>query len=205
LWVVIWLAVALASLIVILTAILSIPFEIHSHIEVYEKPEFRIRLKWLFGLFKKDIRAKKELPKKKEAPKKKEKEKLGEGRKWLWAASRIIRIKGIPSELLHLVKGILNSFKIKVLRVDFKVGLDDPADTAFLVGIINASRLFWKPSFTHEIDIRPDYEGEVFLEGYTHLTVRVLPIQIVVSVLSFLFSWSTLKAMRILVVTKWKK
>ena len=194
-WVVIWLAVALASLI----AILSIPFDILCHIEVYEKPKFRIRLKWLFGLLKKDIRAKKK------PTKKKKKQKLGEGRKWLWAAFRIIRIKGMFKELRRLVKAILNSFKIRKLQVNFKVGLDDPADTAFLVGIINASRLFWKPSFPHEIDIRADYEGQVFLEGYTHLTVRVLPIQIVVSVLRFLFSWSTMKAMRILVVAKWKK
>ena len=194
-WVVIWLAVALASLI----AILSIPFEIHSHIEVYEKPKFRIRLTWLFGLLKKDIRAKKK------PAKKKEKEKPGEGRKWLWAAFRIIRTKGMLKELRRLVKRILNSLKIRELRVNFKVGLDDPADTAFLVGIINFSRVFWKPSFPHEIDIQADYEGQVFLEGYTHLTVRVLPIQIVVSLLRFLFSWSSIKAMRILVVTKWKK
>ena len=194
-WAVIWLVVALASLI----AILSIPFDILCHIEVYEKPKFRIRLKWLFGLLKKDIRAKKK------PTKKKEKGKLGEGRKWLWAAFRIIRIKGMLKELRRLVKGILNSLKIRELRVNLKVGLDDPADTAFLVGIINSSRLFWKPSFPHEIDIRADYEGQVFLEGYTHLTVRVLPIQIVVSLLRFLFSWSTMKAMRILVVAKWKK
>ena len=194
-WVVIWLAVALASLI----AILSIPFEILCHLEVYEKPKFRIRLKWLFGLLKKDIRAKKK------PTKKKEKGKLGEGRKWLWAAFRIIRIKGMLKELRRLVKAILNSFKIRELQVNFKVGLDDPADTAFLVGIINASRLFWKPSFPHEIDIRADYEGEVFLEGYTHLTVRVIPIQIVVSLLRFLFSWSSIRAMRTLVVSKWKK
>ena len=194
-WVIIWLLVALASLI----AILSIPFEILCHIEVYEKPKFRIRLKWLFGLLKKEIRAKKK------PTKKKKKQKLGEGRKWLWAAFRIIRIKGMLKELSRLVKGILNSLKIRELRVNLKVGLDDPADTAFLVGIINSSRLFWKPSFPHEIDIRADYEGEVFLEGYTHLTVRVLPIQIVVSLLRFLFSWSTMKAMRILVVAKWKK
>lgn len=198
-WVVIWLVVALASLIAILAAILSIPFDILCHVEVYEKPKFRMRLRWLFGLLKKDIRAKKK------PAKKKKKGKLGEGRKWLWAAFRIIRIKGMLKELRRLVKAIFKSFKVRKLQVNFKVGLDDPADTAFLVGIINASRLFWKPSFPHEIDIRADYEGEVFLEGYTHLTVRVLPIQIVVSLLRFLFSWSTIKAARILVVTKWKK
>jgi len=195
LWVVIWLVVALASLI----AIFSVPFDIICNIEVYEKPKFRIRLKWLFGLLKKDIR------KKKEPAEKKAKKKLGEGRKWLWAAFRIIRIKGMLKQLRHLAKGILHSFKIKVLRVNFKVGLDDPADTAFVVGIINSPLLFWEPSFPHEIDIRANYEGDAILEGYTHIKVRVLPIQIVVSLLRFLFSWSSIKAMRILVVTKWKK
>ena len=194
-WVVIWLAVALAGLI----AILSIPFEILCHLEVHEKPEFKIKLKWLFGLLKKDIK-----PKKKPA-KKKKKPKLGEGIRWLRAAFRIIRIKGMLKQLKLLVKRILHSFKIKELRVSFKVGLDDPADTAFLMGIINLFRLFWRPSFPHEIDIRADYEGQVFLEGYSHFTVRVLPIQIVVSLLRFLLSWNTIRAMGILVVTKWTK
>lgn len=193
-WVVIWLAVALASLI----AILSIPFNILCSIEIYEKPKFRIRAEWLFGLLKKDIRKKKKKPTKK-------KQKLGEGRKWLWAAFRIIRIKGMLKLLKRLVREILHSFKIRELRVNFKVGLDDPADTVFLLGIINASRLFWTPSFPHEIEIHADYEGEVFLEGYSNLTVRVLPIQVLVSLLRFLFSWSSIKAIRILVVTKWKK
>ena len=191
-WVIIWLLVALASLI----AILSIQFEILCHIELYEKPKFRIRLKWLFGLLKKDIRAKKK------PTKKKEKEKPREGRKWLWAALRIIRIKGMLKELRRLIKAILNSFKIRKLRVNFKVGLDDPADTAFLVGIINASRLFWKPSFLHEIDIRADFESEAILEGHAQLTVRVIPIQIIVALLRFLFSWSSIKAMRLMVMTR---
>lgn len=194
-WVLIWLAVALASLI----AILSIPIDIVCRIEVYEKPKFRIRLNWLFGLLKKDIRAKKK------PVKKKKKHKPREGRKWLWAAFRIIRIKGMLKNLWRLVKRILKSFKINELRMNCKVGLDDPADTAFLLGIINVSRLFWKPSFPHEVNIQPDYEGQVFLEGYTHLTVRVIPIQIIVYLLRFLFSWSSIKAIRILVVTKWEK
>lgn len=194
-WVVIWLVVALAGLI----AILSVPLDIVCNIEVHEKPEFRIRLKWLFGLLKKDIR------KKKKPAKKKTKQKLGEGRKWLWAAFRIIRIKGMLKQLRRLAEGILHSFKIKILRVNFKVGLDDPADTAFVVGIINSPLLFWKPTFPHEIIILANYEGDAILEGYTHLTVRVLPIQIVVALLRFFFSWSSLKAMRVLAVTKWKK
>lgn len=194
-WVVIWLVVALASLI----AILSVPFDIICNIEVYEKPKFRIKLKWLFGLLKKNIRAKKK------PTKKKKKQKPGEGRKWLWAVFNIIRIKGMFKRLRRLVKEIFHSIKIRDLRVNFKVGLDDPADTALVVGIINSPLLFWKPSFPHEIDIRADYEGETILEGYTHLTVRVLPIQIMVSLLRFLFSWSSVKAMRILVVAKWKK
>ena len=198
-WIVIWIAVALACLIAILTAILSIPFDILCHIEVYEKPKFGIKLKWLFGLLKKDIRAKKG------PAKKKAKGKPGGDRKWLRAAFKITRIRGMLKELYRLVKSILKSFKIRELRVNFKAGLDNPADTAFLTGIISLIRLFWKPSFHHEINIRPDYEGQVFLEGYTHLTVRVLPIQIVASLVRFLFSWRSIKAMRILVVSRWKK
>ena len=192
-WVVIWLAVALACLI----AILSIPIDILCHLEVHEKPEFRMRLFWLFGLLKKDIKAKKKTPEKKPA-KKKGKQKPGEGRKRLWAAYKILRIKGMPRRLVGLVKAILHFFRIKELRVNFRVGLDNPADTAFVVGITDFIRIFWKPSFPHEIDIRADYEGDVTLvEGYTHLVVRVFPILIIASLSRFLFSWSTIKALKI--------
>ena len=197
-WVVIWLAVALACLI----AILSIPIDILYHLEVHEKPEFRMRLFWLFGLLKKDIKAKKKTPEKKPA-KKKEKQKPGEGRKRLWAAYKILRIKGMPRRLVGLVKAILHFFRVKEFRVNFRVGLDNPADTAFVVGITDFIRLFWKPSFPHEIDIRADYEGDVTLvEGYTHLVVRVFPILIIASLSRFLFSWSTIKALRIMVATR---
>ena len=194
-WVVIWLVVALASLI----AILSVPLDILCRIEVYERPKFRIRLKWLFGLLKKDIREKRK------PEEKREERKPGEGRRWLRVVFEIVRIEGILNRLRRLVKEILNHLKIRELRVNFKVGLDAPADTALLVGIIESSRLFWRPSFPHEIDIRADYEGEVFLEGYTHLAVRVLPVQIVASLLRFLFSWSAIKAVKILVGAKWRK
>ena len=197
-WVVIWLAVALACLI----AILSIPIDILCHLEVHEKPEFRMRLFWLFGLLKKDIKAKKKTPEKKPA-KKKGKQKSGEGRKRLWAAYKILRIKGMPRRLVGLVKAILHFFRIKELRVNFRVGLDNPADTAFVVGIFNFIPLFWRPSFPHEINVRPDYEGDVTLaEGYAYVRVRVLPIQIIAVVLRFLFSWITIKAIRIMVAAR---
>ncbi|MFC1919864.1 hypothetical protein ACFLWX_03645, partial [Chloroflexota bacterium] len=81
-WVVIWLVVALASLMVIL----SVPLDILCRIEVYERPKFRIRLKWLFGLLKKDIRLKRR-------PEEKRKErKPGEGRRWLRPVFEIVRI-----------------------------------------------------------------------------------------------------------------
>ena len=194
-WVVIWLVVALASLM----AILSVPLDIICRIEVYERPKFRIRLKWLFGLLKKDIKEKRK------PEEKREERKPGEGRRWLRAVFEIVRIEGMFKRLRRLVKEILNRLKIRELRVNFKVGLDNPADTSLLLGTIESSRLFWRPSFPHEIDIRADYEGEVILEGYTHLAVRVLPLQIVASLLRFLFSWSTIKAVKILVGAKWRK
>ena len=194
-WVVIWLVVALASLM----AILSVPLDIICRIEVYERPKFRIRLKWLFGLLKKDIREKRK------PEEKREERKPGEGRRWLRAVFEIVRIEGMLKRLRRLGKEILNRLKIRELRVNFKVGLDNPADTSLLLGTIELSRLFWRPSFPHEIDIRADYEGEVILEGYTHLAVRVLPVQIVAPLLRFLFSWSTIKAVKILVGAKWRK
>ena len=191
-WIVIWLLVTLAGLI----AILSIPFDILCRLEVQEQPKFNARLSWLFGLLKKDIKAKKKPAKKKE---KKKPEKSGRGLRVAW---KIIRTEGIFKQLKRLVKSILRSFKIRELRVDFKVGLDNPADTAFLVGIFNFPLLFWKPSFPHEIDVRADFESESILEGCAQLKVRVLPIQIIVAFLSFLFSWSSIKAIRIVVMTR---
>ncbi|MFC1846786.1 hypothetical protein ACFLYS_01840 [Chloroflexota bacterium] len=194
-WVVIWLVVALASL----TAILSVPFDILFRIEVYKRPKFSIRLKWLFGLLKKDVGGKRK-PEEKRGERKR-----GEGRRWLRTIFEIVRIEGILERLRYLVKDILNHLKIRELQVSFKVVLDNAQDTSILLGIIESLRLFWRPSFPHEIDIRADYEGEVVLEGYAHLAVRVLPVQIVASLLRFLFSWSVIKAVKILVGAKWRK
>ena len=198
-WVVVWLAVAIAYLI----AVLSVPIGILGQLEVHEKPEFRIRLTWLFGLLKKDIRKKKKPPKEKPAKKKKKKPKRGGAGRKLLAVYRVLRTKGMLNHTWRLIKAVLRSFKIKELRVNFRVGLDNPADTAFMVGIFNFIPLFWKPSFPHELNVRPDYDGDVTLaEGYALVRIRVLPVRIIAVVLRFLFSWRTIKVIRIMVAAR---
>jgi len=70
----------------------------------------------------------------------------------------------------RLVRGVLRNIKVRSLSVDLTVGLDDPADTALLVGTM------WTPVLLMEksgdtILIRPNPQRTCLRQAVTHSSV----------------------------------
>ena len=194
-----WLIVALASLVALFLLVLSVPLYLAFRLDVYGKPKFSLRLVWLFGLVCKEIGRKKKAKPKKAKPKK-AKEKKGGARK----ALKILRTKGLLRQLKTLVTDVLSRLKIRHLRADFRVGLDNPADTGLLFAVIGPALLFRGPP-TYHLRVQPSFEGEAVLEGYAQGAVRLLPVRLVVPLFRFVFSLAFLRAIRTAVLTKWKR
>lgn len=199
-----WVVIALASLAAVIIFVLCIPLDGEVHLDVHGKPKFRMKLIWFFGLVSKKITKRRKKPK--------EEKRIAEGKRKpkkrkikARTIFKILRTRGLLGQLKRLLRDILKCLKIRDLRADFRVGLDDPADTGLLLALIGPAIFFLGSSRVHEIRVQPSFEDEAVFEGYLRGAVRLVPIQLVMPLLRFVFSLATLRVVKILVLTKWKR
>jgi hypothetical protein len=190
-----WVIIALAGLFTLVVLVLSIPLDLAFRLDVHGRPKFSLRLVWLFGLVSKDLKRGKKKPSKR----KPRKRRGGRG------IFRILRTKGLLRQLKALVMDILGCLKIRDLSIDFRVGLDNPADTGLLFATIGPSLIFLSPSVRRSISIKPSFEVEAVLEGYAQAAVRLRPIRLLVPLLRFVFSLAFLRVIKTVVLAKWKR
>ena len=198
-----WVIVTLASLAAILILVLSVPLEMAVHVDVHGRPKLRLKLLWLFGLVSKEITRKKKPEEKKKAVK--AKPKPGKRIRRFGDIFKILRTRGLLRQLKVLLSDILGCLKIRNLVADFRVGLGNPADTGLLFALIGPTTFWLSSSFPHQVKVRPSFEGEATFEGYSYGALRLRPIQLVIPFLRFIFSLATVRMVKKLVLTKWKR
>ncbi len=196
-----WVIIALAGLFALVVLVLSIPLDLAFRLDVHGRPKFSLKLVWLFGLVGKELGRRKKKAKLKKAKPEKAKEKKGGARK----ALKILRTKGLLRQIKVLVTDVLSSLSIRQLRADFRIGLDNPADTGLLFATIGPSLIFLSPSVRRSISIKPSFEVEAVLEGYAQAAVRLRPIRLLVPLLRFVFSLAFLRVIKTVVLAKWKR
>jgi hypothetical protein len=198
-----WAVITLSSLIVLGILILCVPLYTALRINVYGRPEFRIRFIWLFGLVAKEIGGRKKKPEEKERAADRRRKRAKRGTE-AGVIFKILRTKGLVRQLKRLAKGIFRHLKVTDLRVDFRVGVDNPADTALMFGPISVASLLWGDCPPYEISVRPSFTEAVF-EGYLWGAARLRPIQTLAPLIRFALSPATIRAAKILVLSKWKR
>ncbi len=159
------------------------------------RPKFRLRLVWLFGLISKEV------SREKKKPEEKLKKKRGIGFR---SILKILRTRGLPGQLKDLVKDILSQSKIKDLVANFKIGLDNPADTGLLFALIGATTSFLSLPSQYQIRVQPSFDKAVF-EGFSYGHVRLRPIKLAGPFIRSVFSLAALRVVKILVLSKWKR
>jgi len=193
----------LGGLAVLIIFVLCIPLDVAFHIDMYGKPKFRLRLVWFFGLVSKEVKKREKKPEeKKEITKDRRKKKR---RTEFRTILKILQIKGLPKQLKNLVRGILGQLKIRDLVANFRVGLGNPAETGFLFALIGPVAFFLSSVTAHEIRVQPAFGDEAVLEGFSYGNVRLRPIQLVVPFLRAAFSLATIRAVKTLVLSRWKR
>ncbi|MCJ7655993.1 MAG: DUF2953 domain-containing protein [Dehalococcoidia bacterium] len=198
-----WAIAALASLAVLITLLLCVPLDLVFRTNIDGKPRFGMRLIWLFGLVSHEVRRRKKKPEEERAIEHKQKPK-----DWIWrirVTFEVLRTKGLLRQFVSLVKRIRRHIKIKELVANFNVGLDNPADTGLLFAFIAPANLLLSYFSPHQIRIEPSFTGEATLEGHLYGAVRVRPIQLAAPLMGFAFSSPTLRAVKKLVLSKWKR
>jgi len=198
-----WAIAVLASLAILITLLLCVSLDLVFRTSVYGKPKFSIRLVWLFGLVSKELRQTKKEPEEKTAIE--HKQKRQDWIRGIRATSETLRIKGFLRQLISFTKRTLRRIKVKELTADFKIGLENPADIGLLFAFLAPLTLLLSYFSPHRIRLEPSFTGEAIIEGYLHGMVRVRPIQLAAPLIGFAFSLPTLRAIKKLVFSKWKR
>jgi hypothetical protein len=196
-----WVGITLASLALLIILVLSVPLDGVLHVDIYGRPKFSVRLAWFFGLLSKKV----------EKREKKPEEAAGapEGKprptKKMRASDifRIMRTRGLLKQFITLLKEILPCFRIEKIEANLTVGFDNPADTGLLFAFIGPAMLFFQPAPPHQIRVQPSFDP--VCQGYLSGTLRLQPIQLVPPLVKFTFSLPTIRAIKTLILTKWKR
>jgi len=191
-----WVLVTLAGVILIIILLLSVPLYLFININSQSDSKFRVRLSWLFGLARWDIKKGKPKQKKKVIRPWKKRRKLSPQ-----TILKLIRIKGLAGRIKRLVLGIFRSIRIKSLTAYLKVGLESPADTALLFAVTGPLNALLQ-MLPYEITICPVFNDDVTVDAYVHSAIRIRPILLVPPALGFLFSLQVFNMIRTVATAK---
>jgi hypothetical protein len=212
----VWFVVALCILIALTALIACIPVDLGLRVEAHGKPSVGFTLGWLFGRVKKTFRSGEDGEKparaaeeeKKEAKKKEEKKRdkrRGPDRDSASLVWRILHVRGLARSVSLLFNRILKCFRLRNLFAGFDVSLEDPADTALVVGTASQAAMFADIFSRYDFRVTPVFENDWYIAGEGGFDVRVYPIQLVPPVFAFLFSPSTLRVAGMLIAWKTRR
>lgn len=166
----------------------------------------RLLVYWMFGLVRVSVR-----PGRRKAPRpskrrRKRREMIVSGAKGSVRRRHdvlaILRTRGLLRALIRLLRDLLRSLRPRRLRVELVIGLEDPADTGRLAGVLAPLRLLLgKRTLGRDsnvsIDVTPDFSGPR-LQGYSCASVQFVPLELIAIVIGFLFSVPVFRAVRLM-------
>ena len=182
----------IAGIVLFIVLVLSIPVDMALDLEATERAGTKMRVGWLFGLFWKDIRGRR-----RKKPRKKEKRDMK-------SFLSVLRVRGLPEGILKLTRRMLGTFKVRQMDVDIRLGLDDPADTGMMYSVLWPVFVPVSSFGPMNFRLEPAFDEPTF-EASLRGRVRLYPIQMVGPVLRFVFSPTGLRAIRTMVVSRWKR
>jgi hypothetical protein len=193
----VWILGPILGIFIFLIILLIVPIDLIFNISKRDNIESRVRIGWLFGLIGKDISVGRKQAKVKGNKEKKKKRSV----KPLLA---VVRTRGFLKRLLRFIRDIIRRIEIRNTYVHLTLGLADPADTGFLFAAVTPLLKFagvQKPSI--DIDIQPDFDQEK-IGGYAKGDLRLYPIRFIKPLLLFIFSLTTLRAMKAIITARRK-
>ncbi|MGO9571489.1 MAG: DUF2953 domain-containing protein [Desulfomonilaceae bacterium] len=174
-----------------LIALLAIPVDVNFSVQSHEVFRGRVMIAWMFGLVRLPTPPKTGKPSR-PAPS----PKTPKG-KSMYKGSRslviMLRSEGFGLRLVRFAVDALSVMQVKILRLRVRLGLEDPADTGQIWGVVGPLTLILAGARGTDIEIEPDFErASLSVEGNAEL--RVIPIRVLVVVILFLGSPATLRA-----------
>lgn len=189
---------ALTTLLVGLVVLLWVPVDVIFSIQRTDKLKGRVVIAWLFGLVRipvhfTSVARKPASPKSRGSVRARAHRVRRRRRAHPWA---MLRSEGFIRRAGRLFRRLLALVHIRRLHLRMRLGLDDPADTGRLWGVIGS--VAWMVPAGADVDIEPEFSGETFgVDGEG--AVRIVPIEILATLMAFALSpitWRALRALR---------
>lgn len=175
----------------VIVFLLSIPLDLRFYLGVRERLDLRVSLRWFFSLVKKEFGRQKKQAKKRV------------GRSWTFID--LLRIRGLLPKILRFLNDVFRHIRIRDLRIDFTVGLDDPADTALFVSSLRLPVFLIRSSLPCSITLQPSFDNGLVFRGYAYVVLRLLPIQLVPALVRFGCSRAAIGLLGVLISGRWKR
>jgi hypothetical protein len=181
--------------------LLAIPVEIEYTFDSRTRPRSTGRVVWLLGLVRLRPGGRKKQKRRDERRRKAALKRRGL-RKPAGAGKRGPRVllaafgsEGFARRVFRLLHAVLAVSEIRRLRARFRIGLDDPADTGLVYGLLapGLSLLYALPRA--DFAAIPVFDRSA-LEADMHVRLRLVPINYLKAVVVFVFSIETLRAAR---------
>ncbi len=192
-----------AGILLVIVLVLSVPVDLAFDFRTSGERRAVLRVEWLFGLVGKKLLPGKKRVKKPEEAKKPGKRKRRDFRSLLYYIA-LGRIRGVVPAFARLVRRIVGSLHVRQLDADLRFGLDDPADTGMVYGVLWPALVLPASFSPATLRLEPVFTGPAF-EADLQGRVRVFPAEMVTNVLRFVFSPAGLRLIKTMVVSRWKK
>jgi len=182
----VWILATVLGIFLFFALLLAIPVDVTFRVEKSTDFKSRVRVRWLFGLIGKDISG--------------EKKKRKGNIKPLLA---MLRTRRFPRKLFKFARSTFPLLKVRELKLNLRVGLDDPAETGLFFAIIGPMMVYIRSLPSLDIQVEPDFEGES-LRGHFRGDIRACPIQFVGLCVAFALSPTTIRAVKAMVTARRK-
>lgn len=198
---------AVAGLLALLILVMAIPVNLVYALRRERGWRGRVIVYWMFGLLHLSLRPGRKPRVLRKERRRRARRRFARAGKGLARRRRglgtFLRTPGVTPRLIRLLRDLLRSSRPRRFRAQVVIGLEDPADTGRLWGMVAPLRfLFGKGTVGRasniSIEITPDFSGPRF-QAYSCASVQFVPIRMIGLVLGFVFSAPVLRAARVMI------
>jgi hypothetical protein len=187
---IIWIVLAFLGCIL---ALLAVPVDLTFSMRRHDgEQESSGRLCWLFGLIRLRLDNNPSGPRPRPKQPKRNTHRRGKSRNTRYVVNFLN--EGLGGRMLRLSLDLLRRIRVYNLSLEARMGLDDPADTGRLWGMVGPAAAILAQLPVVHVAIEPDFSAQTFqLDGQGH--IRIVPLEMLWVILVFVLTPATLRAL----------
>lgn len=192
--VVYWAALSLAGLLAVVLALLAVPVDVRGRMAANAALSWTVQIRWLFGLVRFERGSASPHP----AEPVLAEQASAEPRRRQRAARRtpaFVKEPVVWRRAVRLLRSSLRGLTLRRVDAQLRFGLDDPADTGYLFGVLSLALIFIRSAAPGPVAVAPDFE-QAGLSGRAAGELRIVPLRVLAPVAAFgvwlgLHTWQT--------------